>query len=105
MKSFRKQQRKVNLVIVGLMATAPSIKRGEKMKYNEMVVSYLTVNEAGKIGDDGTRRCGIAASCSTCMYCMYPDDGEDLEVRAALERHEHLVIPYFCGITKKGESK
>lgn len=77
------------------------------MKYNEMISIYKTISEASKIGIDGVRRCGLAACCSTCMYCMYPDYEEEPEIKAALERHEHLVIPYFCfcRITKKEENK
>ena len=66
------------------------------MKFNEMKSRYLTIAEAHG-------RCGLACTCSTCMYCVYPEDGEHLVAEAAINRHENLNVPWFCSYCKKGD--
>ena len=63
------------------------------MKLKEMENRYMTIAEAAG-------HCGLAATCSTCMYCRYPDDGERLFYDAAINNHETMVIPWFCEYCK-----
>ena len=65
------------------------------MKLAEMESRYLPIAEAAG-------HCGLAATCSTCMYCRYPEDGERLVAEAAVERHETLDVPWFCSRSRKG---
>lgn len=65
------------------------------MNLAEMETRYPTIGEAAG-------HCGLAATCSTCMYCRYPEDGEHLFLTAALERHENIRVPWFCIYCKKG---
>ena len=67
------------------------------MKLKEMESHYLTIGEAAG-------HCGLASTCSTCMYCRYPEDGERLVAEAAVERHENLNVPWFCSHSGRGGS-
>lgn len=66
------------------------------MKLKDMEKSYYTIGDvAGK--------CDLAATCSTCMYCRYPEDGERLFAEAAVNHHEIFNIPWFCEYHRREE--